>query len=229
MISAPTSQPLFAAAGCLVACCLFASAAFPAGEARGGPATEAVRKSNDALRAALKKMSAAKGPGWSKARDEARSAVGSLIDFDALAESTLGKHWAELKAPERKRYVEGMRSAMEGSYLTRMEGKTSVDEVKVDYLGEEEKDGHPLVHTRFTAGQDAVAIDYVLDKSARRRAIDVITESVSLAESYREKINELWPKKGFEGVVSAFEKKARRFDADLQAKHEGEGVAPKAP
>ena len=34
------------------------------------------------------------------------------IDFDALAERTLGKRWGELKPAERTRYVAAMRSAM---------------------------------------------------------------------------------------------------------------------
>jgi ABC-type transporter MlaC component len=189
------------------------------GKASG--ATEAVKKANDALRVALKKLSAAQGPAWEKAREEARAAVASLLDFEALAEGTLGKRWGELKPPERARYVASMRAAMEASYLSRMQGKLSVEEVKVEYLGEAEKAGKPVVQTRFVAGKDVAAIDYVFDPAKKLRAVDVLTEGVSLAETYRESIAGLWPKKGFEGVVAAFDKKAKRFEADLEEKRKG--------
>ncbi len=218
-----------------IAACFLLAPAISA--AKVSPNTDAVRKANDALRVALKKMVAAKGADWDKAREQARVAVSSLLDFDALAEGTLGKRWGELKPPERKRYVDAMRSAMEASYLARMQSRSEavkaaseaekqakIDEVKVEYLGEERKDGHPLVRTKFTAGEDSAAIDYVLDKGGKKpRAIDVITEGVSLAETYREQITQLWPKKGYEGVVTAFEKKAKRFEADLEAKRKGDG------
>ena len=213
----------------LAALVLLAPAARAEAAAKAGPATAAVRKANDGLRVSLKKMVAAKGADWEKARGEARAAVASLLDFEALAEGTLGKRWKERSAAEKKRYVEAMRAAMEASYLSRMQGKVTVDEVKVEYLSETEKNGHPIVATRLIAGADSASIDYLMEKTGakKQRAIDVITEGVSLAEIYREQIDLLWPKKGFEGVVTAFEKKAKRFEADLVARRaEGAGAAP---
>jgi ABC-type transporter MlaC component len=45
-------------------------------------------------------------------------------------------------------------------------------------------------------------------------AIDVITEGVSLAETYREQVAKLWPKKGLEGVISALEKKRKALEVE---------------
>jgi phospholipid transport system substrate-binding protein len=188
--------------------------------AAAGASTAAIKSANDSIRLALKKMVAARGtPGWTAARNEARDAVGTLLDFEALAKSTLGAHWDELKAPERTRYVTAMRSAMEANYLTRMQGKVALDEVKVDYLGEEPKGTSTLVHTHFGYGTDGAKLDFVMaaEKSKKPRAIDVITEEVSLAETYQEQIAQLWPKKGIDGVTAAFEKKAKRLEADLEA------------
>jgi ABC-type transporter MlaC component len=214
-LAAPVAAPL---SGAL----LFLLATAPEGARAAAKApstpTEAVQQANDALRVALKKLTAAKGAAWEKARDEARGAVASLLDFEALAEGTLGKHWAELKPPERTRYVAAMRAAMEASYLSRMQGKVSVEEVKVNYLGEEKKAGRPIVKTQFVAGKDVAAIDYVFASDKKLHAVDVLTEGVSLAETYRESIAGLWPKKGFDGVVAAFDKKAKRFEAELEEK-----------
>ena len=225
--TAPTPATSFTALALALAACLLAAPAARADAAptpgKTGPATEAVKKANDALRAALKKMLSSKGADWDKARVDARNSVASLLDFEALAERTMGKHWKDRKPEEKKRYVAAMRSAMEASYLSRMQGKVSVEEVKVDYLGESEKDGNTVVATRFIAGQDGAAIDYVMDKAPakKQRAVDVITEGISLSETYREQIDLVWPKKDFEGVVATFEKKAKRFEADLESKRGG--------
>jgi phospholipid transport system substrate-binding protein len=206
-----------------------------------GPATAAVKKASDHLRDTIKKLAEAKEVDWQKARDEARKAVSSLLDFEALAEGTLGSKWAEVSkvVADKERYVKAMQSAMEASYLSRMQGKAeaatdkvngttvadkkkAVDDVKIDYLGETTtKDGKPVVHTKVTAGKDSVAISYVMAKVGKAKewkAVDLITEEISLAETYREQITALWPKKKFEGVVAAFEKKAKRFEAELEEK-----------
>ena len=206
-----------------------------------GPATAAVKKASDHLRDTVKKLAEAKDVDWQKAREEARKAVASLLDFEALAEGTLGSKWAEVsKVKEHKeRYVKAMQAAMEASYLSRMQGsanaatdkvketstadkKKAVDDVKIDYLGETtSKDGKPVVHTKVTAGKDTVSIAYVMAKVGKEKAwkaVDLITEEISLAETYREQIASLWPKKQFEGVVTAFEKKAKRFEAELEEK-----------
>jgi ABC-type transporter MlaC component len=138
---------------------------------------------------------------------------------------------------DKERYVKAMQSAMEASYLSRMQGsadkvkdvsekdkKKAVDDVKIEYLGETtSKDGKPVVHTKVTAGKDSVSIAYVMakvgpEKAKAWKAVDLITEEISLAETYREQITSLWPKKKFEGVVAAFEKKAKRFEAELEEK-----------
>ena len=235
-LASQASRPTHAGARLLALVGLFAllSAASPA-RAATGPATAAIKASNDSIREALKKMVAARGtPGWAKARTEAREAVGGLLDFDALAKSTLGTHWDESKPAERTRYVDAMRSAMEANYLTRMQGKVAVDDVKVDYLGEEARGSDTLVHTHFSYGTDGAKLDFLVAKGKKMRAIDVITEDVSLADTYREQISNLWAKKGIAGIAEAFEKKAKRLEGDLEATQAaatapGAAAAPATP
>jgi phospholipid transport system substrate-binding protein len=202
-----------------------------------GPATAAVKAASERLRKTIHKLAEAKEVDWKRAREEARSAVASLLDFDALAEGTLGTHWAEVKKvpADRKRYVDAMRSAMEASYLSKMQGKAepaegkvketsadekrkAIDDVKIDYLGEsKDQAGHDVVHTTVNAGKDKVSIGYAMAKVGKEwKAVDLLTEDISLAETYRDQINTLWPKKHFDGVVAAFEKKAKRFEQELE-------------
>src|SRR5439155_1716475 len=110
----------------------------------------AVQAGNGRVRAALDRyFKAPLGPAKEKARAEAREAVGALLDFQALAQATMGKHWAELKADQRVRYTNALRGAMEANYLSKMQqGQVDMSKVRNEILGEEKQGDKTLVKTR---------------------------------------------------------------------------------
>lgn len=177
-------------------------------------ASAAVESSNRKLRQSLRAFYKSSGAKREQARREARAAVGSLLDFDAFARATLGKHWDGLKPAERARYAEAMRGAMEANYLAKMQsGNVDVDQVKSEVLGEEKQGGNTLVKTKVHSGSDVVEVDYLMETSRKGpRAVDVVTEGVSLVETYRDQINTLFPKKGLQGVIDAFERVRKRAE-----------------
>jgi phospholipid transport system substrate-binding protein len=206
------------------------------------PASTAVQQSNAKVRAALSTYFKATGTApRAKARNEARAAVEQLIDFDALARSTLGKHWNEVTPQERAKYTQALRGAMEASYLARMmESKSSgVDPAKVknEIIGEEPQEGgRTLVKTKVISGTDSAEVDYLMEKTPKGyRAVDVITEGVSLVDTYREQVSKLMAKKGIAGVIAALEKKRKVFEQESEtpkaaaaAKNESaQGASPK--
>jgi hypothetical protein len=44
------------------------------------------------------------------------------------------------------------------------------------------------------------------------KAVDVITEGVSLVDTYREQVNRLLPKKGVNGVIEALDRARKRLE-----------------
>ena len=183
---------------------------------QAGSASAAVQTAQDRVRKDLNAWFKSEGPARAKAREKARAAVGELIDFDALAKSTLGSKWNGLSTKDRARYTAALRGAMEANYLAKMrQGKTSdVDQVKSEVLSEESKGGQTLVKTRVTSGADSAAIDYQMERGKKGwRAVDVVTEGVSLAETYRDQVSRLVAKKNFDAVVSALEKKRKALEA----------------
>ena len=190
-----------------------------------------MQKSNDKVRGALTALFKAAGPAKTRARAQARAAVADLIDFDALAKSTMGKHWEELKAPERAHYTAALKGAMEASYLAKMqESKGSgVDpaSVKNELLGEEPQEARVLVKSRVTSGADTAQVDYLMEKEPKGwRAVDIVTEGVSLAETYRDQVAKLLPKKGIAGLIAALEKKRKAFEAQAEAAPSPASPAP---
>lgn len=182
-------------------------------------AAAAVEASNQKLRASLRTFYKSKGPAREKARAQARAAVGGLLDFNAFAKATLGKRWETISPAERARYTSAMKGAMEANYLAKMQsGNVDVAQVKSEVLGEEQQGEHTLVKTRIHSGSDTASVDYVMARGqGAPRAVDVITEGVSLVETYRDQINTLYPKKGLNGVIEAFERVRKRAEKTQDA------------
>lgn len=184
-----------------------------------GSASQAVEKTQEKVRASLDTWFKSQGTARTKAREQARKNVAELIDFDTLAKSTLGKKWDEISPKDRSRYTAALKGAMEANYLVKMrQGKSSdVGKVRVEILGEEPgPDGTTLVHSKVHSGEDTAAIDYLMVKGAKGwRAVDVITEGVSLADTYREQVSKLLQKKSLNDVIATLEKKRKQLEADL--------------
>ncbi|HWE25954.1 MAG TPA: ABC transporter substrate-binding protein [Myxococcales bacterium] len=177
-------------------------------------ATGAVQASNNRVRAALERYSKATGAAKEKARAEARDAVGALLDFQAIAQATMGRHWPELKAEQRVKYTNSLRGAMEANYLSKMhQGSVDIAKVRNDILGESKQGDKTLVKTKVTSGKDTAEVDYLMEHGKKGwKAIDVITEDVSLVDTYRDQVNKLLPKKGVNGVIDALDRARKRLE-----------------
>ena len=182
-----------------------------------GSASAAVQRTQDKVRSALSTWFKSEGQARTRAREQARKAVSELIDFDALARSTLGKKWDEIKPADRSRYTAALKGAMEANYLAKMrQGKsTDVDRIRSEVTGEDVQGGKTVVHTKVNSGEDTAAIDYVMEKRPKGwRAVDVITEGVSLVETYREQVAKILAKKTPNDVIAALDRKRKALEAE---------------
>ena len=188
------------------------------GAVQPGSASAAVQSTQEKVRASLTAWFKSQGPARTRAKEQARKAVAELIDFDTLAKETLGKKWNELSPKDRARYTAALKGAMEANYLAKMRqgGSADVERLRIEVLGEEPQDGRVVVRTKVHSGEDTVAIDYVMEKGPKGwRAVDVITEGVSLAETYREQVGKLLQKKTINDVIVTLERKRKQLEADL--------------
>jgi ABC-type transporter MlaC component len=190
-----------------------------------GSASASVQTAQNRLRSALDAWFKAEGPARETARAKARAAVSDLIDFDDFAKETLGNEWSKLKPAERKRYTAALKGAMEANYLHKMRSGQSSDvaKVKSDVTGETRQGDRTLVKTHVTSGDDNIDIDYLMEKDkAGWHAVDVLTDGVSTADTYRELVAKQLPKNGIEGVISFFEKKKKSIEASEDAPPAGQ-------
>ena len=207
---------------------LFLSLSLPALAAAPDSATAAVQASNNRVRAALERYSKASGPAKEKARAEAREVVGALLDFQAIAQATMGRHWPELKAEQRVKYTNALRGAMEANYLSKMQqGNVDIAKVRNEILGESRQGDKTLVKTKVVSGKDSAEVDYLMARGKKGwKAVDVITEGVSLIDTYKEQVNKLLPKKGVNGVIDALDRARKRIEEQQDKPATAQDSAP---
>ena len=103
---------------------------------------------------------------------------------------------------------------MEANYLSKMQqGQVDMSKVHNEILGEEKQGDKTLVKTRVVTGKDSAEVDYLLERGKKGwKAVDVITEEVSLVDTYRDQVTRLLPKKGVNGVIDALERAKKRLE-----------------
>jgi ABC-type transporter MlaC component len=192
-----------------------AIALFVAAAPAASSASNAVQSAQDRLRTALDVWFKAQGPARESAKAKARAAVSDLIDFDTFAKETLASEWDKLKPADRTRYTAALKGAMEANYLHKMRSGQSSDvsKVKSQVAGESKQGDRTLVKTKVTSGEDKIDIDYLMEHGKKGwHAVDVLTDGVSTADTYRELVARQLPKNGIDGVISFFEKKKKSIE-----------------
>jgi ABC-type transporter MlaC component len=111
------------------------------------------------------------------------------------------------------------------------QGDVDVSKVRNEILGESRQGDKVVVKTRVVSGKDTAEVDYVMERTKKGwKAVDVITEGVSLVDTYREQVNRLLPKKGVNGVIDALERAKKRLeeqqDKPATAQTPASGAAP---
>jgi ABC-type transporter MlaC component len=83
------------------------------------------------------------------------------------------------------------------------------------------------VKTKVMSGKDSAEVDYLMERGKKGwRAVDVITEGVSLVDTYREQVNKLLPKKGVNGVIDALDRARKRIEEQQDKPATAQDSAP---
>jgi phospholipid transport system substrate-binding protein len=145
-----------------------------------------------------------------KRRIALKKAIGSIFDYSEMAQRSLGKHWKDRTAAERKRFVEIFATLLENSYAEKIE---SYNNEKIIYIKEIIDGDHAEVKSKVvTAKRDEFTLDYrlLLKDGGTWVVYDVVIEGVSLISNYRSQFNKIITSSGYKKLVE-----------DLQSKDEG--------
>lgn len=145
--------------------------------------------------------------------DQLASVVEKFVDFEELAKRALGKTWDTLKPEQRKDFTETMKGLLRASYAQKAIGQANAD---VKYGKETIKGDEAVVNTTLAVKKDQVPVDYKLYKGTAKgatwRIYDVVTDEVSLVETYAGQFRKLLADKGFDGLLSTLKTKRAQLE-----------------
>jgi phospholipid transport system substrate-binding protein len=148
--------------------------------------------------------------------EQLATVVEKFVDFEELAKRALGKEWDKRSPAERKDFADTMKGLLRASYAQKAIGQANAD---VKYGKETIKGDEATVNTTLTVKKDQIPVDYKLYKSTGKpgswRIFDVITDEVSLVETYAGQFRKLIADKGFDGLLSTL--KAKRAQLEKSA------------
>jgi len=144
-----------------------------------------------------------------KRRQALKKSISTIFDYNEMAKRSLGKHWNQRSAAEKKQFSELFASLLENSYSGKIE---SYNNEKIVYLKEIVEEDYAEVKSRIvTARHDEFSLDYRLMREGDRwKVYDVVIEGVSLVSNYRSQFNKIIKAQGYQELVKKM--KSRKDD-----------------
>lgn len=131
------------------------------------------------------------------------TALGGLLDYDALAAAALVDHWSGLQAAQRTEFVTLLRQLVQRSYRGNLE---STRNFLIRYTGNDTRGQVHIVHTvarsRTNGRAPEVGIDYELRQDGSSwKVTDVVTDGVSLVRNYRSQFHRIVQRDGWDALI----------------------------
>ncbi|HEX2870748.1 MAG TPA: ABC transporter substrate-binding protein [Polyangiaceae bacterium] len=164
------------------------------------PAQAFIRKKQEELMKLLKD---------GKPDTEVDKVFNSLLNYDVLAEASLGSEWGNRSAEEKAEFTRLLSQLVRNSYRKNLKNTLGY---KISYTKTEKVDGRDVVYTEAENAkkprEEKVEINYILTgEGDQRRIVDVVTEKTSMVGSYRSNFTKVIKKDGFPRLIEKMKKK----------------------
>jgi phospholipid transport system substrate-binding protein len=178
-----------------------------AGSAFAGPATDMVKAKQTTLFDLLKQ-------GTPEAQKKIDGVFDEMLDYSTLAEASLGPEWAARSDAEKAEFTDLLKKLVRNAYTKNLKKITGFD---VDYAGEDPADGGATVVKTKSKPRDPrdepVEINFkVVQKDGKWKVQDIVTEGVSLVQSYRSQFTKIIKKDGWPKLIEKMKDKLAKGD-----------------
>jgi len=156
-------------------------------------------------------------PVEAEARKEAmRASIRSFLDIDTMAERTLGRdHWGARSDEERVEFTGLLRELIETSYTSRL-GDEPVEpgDYTIRYTDERERRGNITVESEVTVRGRVHVVEIKMQERASGQYIvyDLVTDDVSLEESYAESFDRIIREHGWDELLRRMRDRLDEFE-----------------
>ena len=175
-----------------------------------GPPTDQLRAQIDRVVKALEDTELKKENRHKERRHAVRRIAEDIFDFNETAKRSLGRHWPQRTAAERKEFVDLFADLLERSYLSKIE---LYNGEKIMYLGDTVDGDYATVRTKLLTRQGTeIPVEYKMVRQADRWIVyDVVIEGVSLIANYRTQFNKIIQTSSYQELVRKMKSKQAEF------------------
>ncbi len=142
--------------------------------------------------------------------------VDRFVDWGELSRRALGDTWDKLTPEQRKDFSETMQGLLRASYAQRA---LSQGRALIQYGKESLQGNEATVDTKVIMSRDRLPVRYKLfranDKS-EWRIYDIVTDDVSLLETYQGQFRKILADKGFNGLLTTLKSKRAQLEKSLK-------------
>ena len=182
------------------------------------PSTPATAFVQQTATEVLSIVNAASAEGATAERQEAlRSSIRGFLSYELLAERTLGDHWDTRSAEQRAAFVALLRDLIETSYAKRLgEGSVAEGDYTIAYTDERERRGRYTVEATVSAGGSTHYLEVKMQPGEADQWLvyDVVTDDVSLEESYAESFESIIADEGWDALLERMQERLTELRAD---------------
>ncbi len=128
--------------------------------------------------------------------------VDALVDYDKLAERSMGKRWPSIEASKQKEFKALFRELLELTYLKRLSDKSFKDDYKVEW-DRVVKTKTSATVSCFTRQKDVeTEIETVLHSvDGHWEVYDMLLDGASITKTYQKKYDKKIGEKGIDGIL----------------------------
>lgn len=156
--------------------------------------------------------------------DDLAKTADNFVDFVELAKRALGKDWDKLNKKQQDEFAATMKGLLRASYAQKAIGQANAN---VSYGKETVEGNEATVPTTITVKKDKFPVDYKLyraDAKSQWKIYDVVTDEVSLVETYRGQFRKLIADKGYDGLLATLKAKKEQLEKSANASVGGSGT-----
>ena len=174
--------------------------------------TDEVKKTVDEVISIVSDKEMKKPHNEQKRRKALKKAISMIFDYGEMAQRSMGRHWKERSAPEKKEFVELFETLLENSYSGKIE---SYNQERIVYIKENVEGEYAEVKSKVvTAKRDEFSLDYrLMNKGGRWMVYDVVIEGVSLVSNYRTQFNRIIQNQGYGELLKKLRMKSEEIKA----------------
>lgn len=138
-------------------------------------------------------------------REKLSATIRSSFDFTSMSQRILAQNWRKTSPQEREQFIRLLAELLERSYIGNIENYT--DE-KVEFVKERIKQKNAAIDTLIITESKEIPVSYrMLQNKEEWKVYDVVIESVSFVNNYRNSYGQVIKKQGMAGLLAKMEEK----------------------